>query len=87
MGGTCSKPRRAIQLGQERKWVTKPRTSWKNVETLKTKASKQASYNRRTYICTYSYYSGDSSEVELHGKFIMQVSRRKDMFLVYQVGI
>jgi hypothetical protein len=32
---------RAIQLGQQdRKWVRKPRVSWKNVESLKTEASK-----------------------------------------------
>jgi hypothetical protein len=31
----------AIQLGQQdRKWVGKPGVSWKNVETLKTEASK-----------------------------------------------
>jgi hypothetical protein len=85
-GWTCSKLSRAIQLGHERKWVTKPRTSWTNVETLENR-SKQASCNRRTYVCKYSYYSGDSSEVELHGKFIMQVSMRKDVLLVCQAGI
>jgi hypothetical protein len=52
MGGTCFKPCRVIQLGQERKWVTKPITSWKNVETLKTKASKQATTEGHTYVHT-----------------------------------
>ncbi len=50
MGGTCSKLPRAIQLGQERKWVTKPRTSWKNVETLKTEASKLQQKDISMYI-------------------------------------
>ncbi len=53
MDGTCSKLSRAIQLGQERKWVTKPRTSWKNVETLKTEASKQASKLQQKDISMY----------------------------------
>jgi hypothetical protein len=50
--GTCSNLPRAIQLGQERKWVTKRRTSWKNVETLKTEASKQAATEGHTYVHT-----------------------------------
>ncbi len=50
MGGTCSKLPRAIQSDQKRKWVTKPRTSWKNVGTLKIKASKQQQKDIRMYI-------------------------------------
>jgi hypothetical protein len=52
MGGTCSKLPRAIQLGLERKWVTKLRTSWNNVESLKTEASKQATKEGHTYVHT-----------------------------------
>jgi hypothetical protein len=52
MGGTCSKLPRAIQLGQERKWVTKPRASWKNVETLKTEASKLQQKDISMYVHT-----------------------------------
>ncbi len=45
-----------IQWGQQdRKWVRKPRVSWKNVETLKSEASKQAATTvLRTFACTYS---------------------------------
>ncbi len=87
MGGTCSKLPRAIQLGQDRKVGHKAQNLMEECWDPEENRSKQAATEGHKYVHIYSYYSGDSSEVELHGKFIMQVSMRKDVLLVCQAGI
>jgi hypothetical protein len=63
---------KAIQLGQQdRKWIRKPRVSWKNVDqTLKTEASKKPSKQAATTvledICMYLQLATQGIAVKLN---------------------